>query len=193
MEMLAEPTVRRHRITVEQYHRMGDAGVFEPDARVELIEGEVIDMAPIGMRHWSMVTRLTHTLAPAAGERAFVSVHQALRLSQNNEPEPDIALLKPRADFYVSALPTGRDSLLVIEVADSSLDYDLRTKARLYATHGVPEYWVIDVAANRVHLHRAAQGERYAEVQVLERPGVLALPGIDGAVIDLGGAWQQGG
>lgn len=189
METLAEPVVRRHRITVEQYHLMGEAGVFEPDARVELIEGEVIDMAPIGTRHWSMVTRLNHLLVAAAGARAIVSVQQSLRLSRNTEPEPDVALLKPRADFYAGALPTGTDALLVIEVADTTLEFDLRTKARLYATHGVPEYWVIDVAAGRVHQHRQAQGEHYTQVQVLEQPGTLALPGIDGAVIELAPAW----
>jgi Uma2 family endonuclease len=189
METLAEPIVRRHRITVEQYHRMGEAGVFEPDARVELIEGEVIDMAPIGTRHWSMVARLSHLLMAAAGSRAIVSVQQSLRLSRNTEPEPDLALLKPRPDFYASALPTGPDALLVIEVADTTVDFDLRTKARLYSTHGVPEYWVIDVATGRVHLHRLAQGERYAEIDVVERPAMLSLPGFGGAVIDLAGAW----
>ena len=189
METLAEPLVRRHRITVEQYHRMGESGVFDPDARVELIEGEVIDMAPIGTRHGSMVMRLCHLLNAAVGERAFVSVQQSLRLSRNTEPEPDVALLKPRPDFYGGALPMGHDAWLVIEVADTTLEYDLRTKARLYASHGVPEYWVIDVVAGRVHLHRDAQDERYADVTVIERPGALALPGIAGASIDLTGAW----
>jgi Uma2 family endonuclease len=168
---------------------MGDAGVFEPDARVELIEGEVIDMAPIGTRHWSMVTRLNHLLVSAAGGRVLVSVQQSLRLSIDTEPEPDIALLRARSDFYAGALPMGSDALLVIEVADSTLEYDLRTKARLYATHGVPEYWVVDVVARRVHLHRAAQGGRYSEVQVLEQPGTMSLPGIDGAIIELAPAW----
>ena len=189
METLAEPAVRRHRITAEQYHRMGDAGVFEPEARVELIEGEVIDMAPIGTRHWSMVTRLSHLLVSAAGGRALVSVHQSLRLSSDTEPEPDIALLGARSDFYAGALPMGSDALLVIEVADSTLEVDLRTKARLYAKHGVPEYWVVDLLARRVHLHRAAQGGCYCEVQVLEQPGTMSLPGIDGAIIDLAPAW----
>jgi Uma2 family endonuclease len=190
METLVEPLVRRHRLTVEQYHRMGEAGVFEPEARVELIEGEVIDMAPIGSRHWSMVSRLTRMLVAATGDRAVVSVQQSLRLSRNTEPEPDIALLKPRADFYASALPTGADALLVIEVADTTLQFDLQTKARLYATHGVPHYWVIDVAAARVHLHSAPQGERFTAVQVLEQPAALPLPGFEGHSIDLGDAWS---
>ena len=145
METLEEPRITRHRLNVEQYHRMSEAGVFEPDARVELIEGEIIDMAPIGSRHFSAVSRLNRMLVEATGSRAVVSIQQSLRLDRFTEPEPDIAVLKPRDDFYAEALPTGADALLVIEVADSTIAFDLRTKARLYATHGVLTYWVVDL------------------------------------------------
>lgn len=185
MDVLDEPRITRHRLNVEQYHRMGEAGVFAPNARVELIEGELIDMAPIATRHWSVVNRLNRLLVQAAGDRAVVSVQASLRLDQHSEPEPDLALLKPRDDFYAKALPTGRDALLVIEVADSSLAYDLRLKSRLYAQHGVAAYWVVDLAANRLHRFADPQGGAYADASSTDTPGMLDLPGLGDAAVDL--------
>lgn len=187
METLDDPRIKRHRLNVEQYHRMGEAGVFEPDARVELIEGEVIDMAPIGSRHFSMVGRLTRLLVEATGAHAFVSVQQSLRLDPFNEPQPDIAVLKSRDDFYAASLPTGFDALLVIEVADTTLAFDLRTKARLYATHGVPVYWVVDLPAGLMHVHSAPHGDAYSSVSALRNPDVMPIPGLTDIAIDLAG------
>jgi len=183
---LGQPRITRHRLTAEQYHRMGEAGVFEPDARVELIEGEVIDMAPIGTRHAATVKRLAQSLFQAVAGRAIVSVQDPIRLDAQSEPEPDLAVLKPRDDFYASALPTGHDALLVIEVADTSAAYDLRIKSRLYALHGVPAYWVVDIAAGLLHTFASPQGEAYAEANATATPGTLALPGLAGVEIDLG-------
>jgi Uma2 family endonuclease len=185
MDVLDEPRITRHRLTVEQYHRMGEAGVFAPDARVELIEGEVIDMAPIGTKHWSVVNRLNRLLVQATGERAVVSVQASLRLDGQTEPEPDLAVLKPRDDFYAHALPTGHDAYLVIEVAESSLAYDMRLKPRLYALHGVPAYWVVDLAAGRLHRFSAPQAEAYTVADAAATPGVVPVPGLDGVRIDL--------
>jgi Uma2 family endonuclease len=183
---LEQPRIVRHKLTVEQYHRMGEAGVFEPGARVELIEGEVIDMAPIGSRHGAAVSRLTRLLVQATGERAIVSVQMSVRLDRLSEPEPDLALLKPRDDFYAGALPTGRDTLLVIEVADSSLAYDLHTKSRLYALHGVPVYWIVDLPAGLLHTFAQPQGEAYTVGKVIAKPGRLALASLDDISVDLG-------
>jgi len=187
MEMLEEPRITRHRLNVDQYRRMGEAGVLEPGVRVELIEGEVIDMAPIGSRHFSMVGRLTRLLVEATGAQAFVSVQQSLRLDRFNEPQPDVAVLQPRDDFYAEALPAGIDALLVIEVAESTVAFDLLTKARLYATHGVPVYWVIDLPAGLLHVHTEPQGDTYGSVVTLRSPGVMSIPGLAGVVIDLAG------
>jgi Uma2 family endonuclease len=187
METLEQPRIKRHLLNVDQYHRMAEAGVFEAGARIELIEGEVIDMAPIGSRHWSAVSRLNRLLVLAAGDRAVVSVQSSLRLHRRTELEPDLTLLKAREDFYASALPTGADVLLVIEVADSSLAIDMRTKLRLYAKHGVPEYWVVDLPTGLLHTFGAPQGEAYTRAHRIAAPGVIALPGLDGVTVDLAG------
>ena len=185
MEVLEEPQIKRHRLTAEQYQRMGEAGVLAREARVELIEGELIDMAPIGSHHYSAVSRLTRLLVQATGEKAVISVQQSLRLDAYTEPEPDLAVLKPRDDFYASGLPSGRDAWLVIEVAESSLAYDLKLKSRLYALHGVPVYWVVDLTAGLLRTFAAPQGDAYTVVNSSAQPGKLALPGLTDTVIDL--------
>jgi Uma2 family endonuclease len=185
MGHLDEPFVQRYRLTVEQYHRMGEAGVLDEDSRVELIEGELIDMAPIGSGHGSAVARLTRLFVNAVGDRAIVLVQSSIRLDAHSEPQPDFALLKPRDDFYAAALPTPRDVLLVVEVAESSAGYDLRTKARLYATHGVPAYWVVDIPAATLHRFAGPEGERYRDAVMSGAPGVMPLPGLDGCSVDL--------
>lgn len=189
METLDEPVLVRHRLDVDQYHRMAEAGVLAPDARVELIDGEIIDMAPIGTRHWSAVSRLNKWLVGHVGDAALVSVQQSLRLGRQDEPEPDIALLKPRADFYAGALPTGADALLVIEVADSTVAFDLRTKARLYATHGVRVYWVIDLANDTLHVHAAPRDGGYETVVAWRRAPRATLPDPLSGDVDLAALW----
>jgi Uma2 family endonuclease len=190
MDVVEEPRITRHRLTVEQYHRMGEAGVFETDARVELIEGEVIDMAPIGSRHWAIVNRLNLLFVQAVGERAIVSVQSSLRLDPQSEPEPDLALLKPREDFYAGALPSGRDALLVIEVADTTAAFDLKIKARLYALHGVPTYWVVDLPGGMLHTFVSPQGEAYTIAGATATPGLMPLPGLADCVVDLSGLFR---
>lgn len=180
-----DPWITRHRLTVDDYHRMGETGVLARDARVELLEGEVIDMAPIGSRHWSVVNRLNRNLSEAVGRRALVSVQSSLRLSVASELQPDIALLRPRADFYAAGLPTGHDALLVIEVADTTAVYDCDTKASLYARHGVPVYWVFDLKAGLLRVFGTPQDGEYADVSHTDSPGQLALPGLDGVTVDL--------
>jgi Uma2 family endonuclease len=187
METLKQSRIQRHLLNVDQYHRMGEAGVFEPGAKVELIQGEVVDRAPIGSRHWSAVSRLNRLLTHAVGDLAIVSVQSSLRLDRHTEFEPDLAILKPRDDFYAGALPTGADALLVIEVADSSLAVDMRTKLRLYAKHGVPAYWVVDLPAGLLHMFSAPQRDAYTHVDRSAAPGVIALPGLEEVVIDLAG------
>jgi len=124
---MAAPLVR-HRFTVEEYHRMGQAGILSEDDRVELIEGEIVEMAPVGSRHAACVKRLNALLSRRAGGRALVSVQDPIRLGEHSEPQPDLALLKPREDFYAAAHPGPEDVLLVIEVAETSLEYDREVK-----------------------------------------------------------------
>ena len=138
MATMPHDVVRRHRLTVDDYHQMAEAGILADDDRVELIEGEVLDMSPIGSLHAALVAMLSQYLAQQAAGRATVWAQNPIHLDETNEPQPDIALVTPRPDFYASAHPTPADTLLVVEVAESSLAYDLGVKVPLYARHGVP-------------------------------------------------------
>jgi Uma2 family endonuclease len=185
MGMQMESWPQRHRITVHDYHRMAEVGVLAPDARVELIEGEIIDMAPIGNDHQSVVDRLTRTLVRAVGDSAIVRVQGSVRLGEWSEPEPDLVLLAPRADFYRSAFASGADTLLVIEVSDTTLRYDRDVKVPLYARHGVPEVWVVDVKGGALLVYCALQDGKYSSHAVLERPASMSLTQLAGVTLDI--------
>lgn len=148
---VADDWFRKHRINVDEYYRMSEVGLLARDARVELIQGEVFDMAPIGSRHAYVVNTLNKLLVRVIGERAIVSIQQPLRLSERSEPQPDLLLLKPRQDGYRNAHPTAADVLLLIEVSDSTLRYDREIKTPLYAQHGIPELWLFDLNGMQVH------------------------------------------
>lgn len=149
-------TPSRHLISVEAFHRMGETGILGPADRVELIDGEIIDMSPIGVLHAAIVARLASYFSQQVGRSAVVWSQNPVRLDAMSEPEPDIAIVRPRADCYTTAHPGPSDALLVIEVADTSLAYDLGTKVPLYARHGIPEVWVIDAATRRTRVFRQA-------------------------------------
>lgn len=192
MGALDEPlAMRRHRLNIDDYHRLGEAGILSPDARVELIEGELIDLAPIGSRHWAAVARLDRLLHDAVGDRAIVAVQTALRLAPHSEPQPDLALVRPRVDFYASALPTAADALLVVEVADTTQRFDRQVKLPLYARHGVPELWLVDLEGGVLLRCLRPVGDSYAEIEHLTAPRrvtIDALPGIAIAIDQVLGA-----
>ena len=188
MDVIDEVRITRHRLNVEQYHRMGETGVFAPDARVELVEGEVIEMAPMGTRHFALVSRLNRLLTVAIGERAIVNVQLPLRIGTMSEPEPDLSVLKARSDFYASALPTGADALWVIEVADTTLAYDVRVKAPLYAGGAVPVCWVFDLRTPLLRMFENPRDGVYTSVAELREPGIVPLPSLAGLTIDLTGS-----
>lgn len=179
--------IARHKLTVTDYYRMAEVGILAPDARVELIEGEIIDMAPIGSRHASVVDKLVRLLNRAVGNRAIVRARGSVRLSRHTEPEPDIALLKYREDFYVSAHPGPGDILLVIEVSDSTFVYDREVKAPLYARAEIPEYWLFDIEHGRVIFHRQPMEGAYREVSSSDRLGPVALAAAEEVVVDISG------
>jgi Uma2 family endonuclease len=146
-----------HLFTVAEYYRMADVGILKEDDRVELIEGEIVEMSPIGSRHGGCVDKLNRLLSDALREKPFqIRVQGAVRLSRFSEPQPDIALLHARADFYMESQPIASDIVLVIEVADSSLMYDRHTKIPLYLRSGIPEVWLVDLANHAIELHTAA-------------------------------------
>jgi Uma2 family endonuclease len=176
----------RHRLTVQAYYRMGEAGVLEPDARVELIDGEIIDMSPIGSVHASLVNRLTRMLISAVGDRAIVQIQGPLTLDEHTQLQPDLALLKPRSDYYRDAVPGAADVLLVVEVADTSLEKDRSVKLPLFAAHGVPEAWLVDVPDRLVGIYREPEGALYRS-QSIASPGKVELSQLSGVLLDLGG------
>lgn len=133
---------------------MAEADIFEPDDRVELIDGEVFELAPIGVRHAAAVMRLSHFLWGRIGDRAIVSVQCPIQVGEFSEPQPDLSVLRPRDNFYADHHPIPPDIHLVIEVADSSLRHDLVRKAPLYIAGGVPEVWVVDLVTDTLHVTR---------------------------------------
>jgi Uma2 family endonuclease len=186
-EFPAELGVQRHRLTVEQYHRMAETGVLARDARVELIEGVIVDMAPIGSRHAAVVNKLNRALIAAVGARAIVSVQNPIRLGDRSEPQPDLALLRPREDFYADAPPTAADTLLVVEVSQATAAYDRQVKVPLYAQHGVPEVWIVDLDFSLVRFYRTPQADRYVDISATETPGPTSVVMLPGVTIDLSG------
>jgi Uma2 family endonuclease len=136
--------------TVDEYHRIADAGVFRADDRVELLDGKIMMMSPIGWRHAACVDRMNRLLNRLVGDQAIVRVQSPVRLAENSEPQPDIALLKPRDDFYVRGHPTPNDVLLIIEISESSLHYDRHEKLPEYAKAAIPEVWLVDLMGDSV-------------------------------------------
>ncbi|MBI2760427.1 MAG: Uma2 family endonuclease [Chloroflexi bacterium] len=164
----------RHRFTFDDYHRMAQAGILNEDDRVELIRGEVIDVPPIGPDHAWSVDALSATFHAQLGARAVVHTQNPVRLPDNSEPEPDVTLLLPPLDRYRGRIPVAADTLLVIEVADTTLGYDRYTKAALYAAAGVPEYWVVNINGRQVEVMHDPQDGEYQQVALHNEDAVLS-------------------
>jgi Uma2 family endonuclease len=150
---------------VDEYHRMGEAGILREDDRVELIDGEIVAMTPIGPRHNASVDRINRSLVTAVGEQAIVRVQGSVRLDRFQEPQPDFVLLRPRPDFYASELPGPNDILLIVEIAESSAGYDRTVKARVYASAGIREYWLVDLQHRSLSQYTEPQGDAYRQVR----------------------------
>ena len=166
--------ISRRLFTVDDYHRMADAGILSQRDRVELIYGEVLAMSPSGPRHGAWVDRAAQVMFNITRARAIVRVQGNVGLDEYDEPQPDIVLLRPKDDFYFSKLPSPSDILLIIEVADSSLEYDRTIKARLYAETGIQEYWVMDLRNDRLFAYSNPSGKSYGIVRELHRGDVIA-------------------
>ncbi|MEN0075175.1 MAG: Uma2 family endonuclease [Paracraurococcus sp.] len=182
------PEVRRHKLDIRGYYRMAEAGILTRDDRVELIEGEIVDMVPIGSVHNGTLSGLTHAVFRGVGDRAVVTVQGPLRLSDHSEPQPDLLLLKPRADHYRSAHPAPADVLLLVEVAQSSLAYDRQVKLPLYARHRIPEVWIVNLGDGVVEVYREPKDEAYLATTRAARGDMLepaALPGLRIAVTEV--------
>ncbi|MCH7801111.1 MAG: Uma2 family endonuclease [Chloroflexi bacterium] len=166
MTIQAQHATRR-RFTVDDYYAMADAGIFDHDERVELIEGEIVEMAPIGNRHVSCVFILDKRFNSVIGDRAIVSVQSPVRIDEHSEPEPDVMLLKWRDDYYVSTTRVPADVLLLIEVSDTTLLYDRNVKLPIYARAGIPEVWIVDLQSRRLEIFSQPSSDGYALSRVL--------------------------
>ena len=170
------PLLTRRKLDADAFYRMAEAGILAKEDRVELIDGELIDMAPIGQSHGSTVSRLHEALVLACAGRATVYSQTSVRLDPLNVPEPDFAILKRRADFYGTGEPAGpADVLLLIEVADSSLRFDRTVKLPLYARNGVPEVWIIDLKQRTLECYRQPAGDQYRQCSTHHPGDTLSL------------------
>jgi Uma2 family endonuclease len=160
----------KHLTNLDEWRRLGEANIFPPESKLELINGEILEMAPTGH-----VIRLLNFFAPLVGNKALVNAQNPLQLGGFSEPEPDFMLLKPNADFYSSRHPNANDVLLLIEVADSSLTFDQNQKLHLYALHGIPEYWLLNLNGSCLEVYRKPNGEVYAEKTTLRAGDTLTL------------------
>jgi len=168
---------RRH-FNVTEYYRMAAAGVFSEDDRVELIEGEVIEMNPIGSRHAACVGRLTKLLEWLVGDHSIVWVQNPVQVNEYSEPLPDVTLLEARDDFYSQANPQPPAVLLIIEVADSSVEYDRGIKIPLYAQAGIPEVWLVNLPEETIENYTQPRNDPYQEIRVIKRSESLASKSI---------------
>ena len=168
------PTPRHWKLTADQYQRMGETSILHEDDRVELLEGELYEMSPIGDWHNSCVDRFTWRLGADLGGRAILRIQGSFRLSPSSEPQPDILVLRFRPDFYLNAPPGPQDVLLLIEVADASLAYDRDFKLPLYARAGIPEVWIANRLAERFEVYRDPKDGAYRSMTFVERGGSVS-------------------
>jgi Uma2 family endonuclease len=165
--------LERWHFNVDQYYRLAEVGVLQPDDRVELIEGEIIRMPPIGSPHAARVTRLNRLLQGLLGDTAIVSIQNPVRLSDYSEPVPDAAVLKPRTDFYVARHPTPEDVLLIVEVSDSTILSDRNVKVPLYAQAGIQEVWLVNLPNQVVEIYSEPVEGKYQRYVIFSRGEVL--------------------
>lgn len=154
-----------HHFSVEDYHRMGEAGIFEGQ-RVELLNGKIVDMSPIKSNHAGTVKRLVRLLSDLLDDSYLLSVQDPIQLDTSSEPQPDLAILKFREDFYTRSHPTPEDTVLLIEVADSSLEKDRTVKLPLYASAGIPEVWIVNLPEQQVERYREPAQDRYTDIHI---------------------------
>ena len=159
----------RKRFTVDDYYRMAETGILSENDRTELIEGEIIEMSPIGGPHMNAVNRATMIFARGIGDKVVVSVQNPSPMDRYNEPQPDVVLIRPREGFYGTGKPGPEDVVLLIEVSDTSLRFDRNVKVPIYARNGIREVWVIDLQADAIHAFREPKGNAYASIETKGR------------------------
>jgi Uma2 family endonuclease len=175
--------LQKHYFNVDEYYRMAQAGVFSEDDHIELIEGEVVEMSPIASTHQGCVDELSSLITERLLGSVIVRVQGPIHIDEYSEPQPDISLLKQRQDFYRRSHPTPSDVLLVIEVADTSIEYDRGVKLPLYASAGIPEAWLIVLPKDLIEVHSEPKNGKYQKVRRLKRGKALVSPTINGLTL----------
>ena len=168
--------LERWHFNVDQYYRLAEAGVLQPDDRVELIEGEIIRVPPIGSPHAARVTRISYILRDVFERRAIISVQDPVRLDDFSEPVPDVALLQPREDFYAAQHPTPKDVLLIVEVSDSTTFTDRNVKVPLYARAEIPEVWLVNLPKQVIEVYSEPAEGKYQKAKTFSLDEVLTSP-----------------
>src|SRR5574343_793866 len=166
---------QKHLTDLAEWHRMGEAGIFPPEARLELIEGEIFTIAPIGFNHAGHVHRLNRIFARLWDQGLDTRIQSPIQLGDLSEPEPDLALVNADTNDYTTRHPSAADVLLVVEVSDSTLRFDKTTKLRLYASHVIPEYWIVNLIDNCLEVYRQPQDGEYLDKTVLSKSDSLTL------------------
>jgi Uma2 family endonuclease len=183
--MEAMSVLQPYRFRVEDFERMGRAGVFDEDARVELLDGQIVEMTPIGVAHAGTVKALIRLLSPMMADRAILSVQDPVVVSDLSEPQPDVVLLRPSEDAYRTAHPRPEDVLLLIEVADTSGDLDRLVKGAIYARAGIPEYWIVNLQERALEIYGEPSGDSYRHVEE-HRDGRVTPTAFPDAELDVG-------
>jgi Uma2 family endonuclease len=179
------PAVVRKRFTTQEYEQIAAAGVFAENDRVELLEGEIVEMSPLGPLHSACVDRLNRLLQRQVKDAAIVRIQSPVRLGQHSEPQPDVSLLQPRADFYAGGHPEPEDVPLLVEVADSSLSYDRELKLPIYARAGIAEVWLVGLLPQTVEVFRAPSESGYGERREARRGESVAALNVPGVVLSV--------
>ncbi|MDZ8237215.1 MAG: Uma2 family endonuclease [Nostoc sp. ChiQUE01a] len=175
----------RRKFTVEQYQKIIESGILTEDDRVELIRGEIIEMSPIGTKHAACVNRLINLLVQLLGKRVIVAAQNPVVLNDNSQPQPDVALLKPRDDFYATAHPQPQDIFLLIEVADSTIEYDREEKIPLYAEANIIEVWLVDINEEIVEVYQQPTAARYQLMQKFASSQTLSIKALSDVSISV--------
>ena len=165
----------KHRFTIEQYYKMGEVGILGIEQRTELIEGEIIEMSPIGAKHAACLSKLADLLRDRTRNLVLVRQQNPIQLSDRSEPQPDIAVVKKRQDYYLESHPIPTEIFLLIEVADSTLKYDRDVKVPLYAKAGIPELWIANLEAQVFEVYRQPSETGYKQVQIYGKGEVINL------------------
>ena len=187
-EIVAMLAAKKRNFSVDDYYCLADEGILHEDDRIELIDGEIVVMSPINSPHASGVKAFNREFGMKVGDRAVVSVQDPIHLSDNTEPQPDIGLLRYRDDLYAGAHPTPDDILLLVEVADSSLERDREKARESYAKHGIPELWIANLRDEVIERYRNPTPDGYEDVEIFNRGDMISpdlLPDVEFAIDDL--------